>query len=557
MVLLVFLIGFFVFIKIRNDHKITLSKVDTVFLFLSLILGFIVRIVGYNWGAGAIFHPDESKIVYPPVSMAARNLYISNDFYYPSQVSHQLLAFLYKLSCFIGNISLDWNHMLIFHYIGRIYMAVISTLIILCIYHIGNRLYRHAGTVASVLVSLFPPFVQAAHCLTGDNFVALCACLSMLCAMNYYEESNSRKEYLWLLLLALLGALATMEKYHGIMICGLLAIIVITKTLMNTASSYKARFFLIFKQGIWSFVLWVFFLELTAPTFIFNLSNIWNELHHLTGDYGTSTTFGENLLMYTSWFFSHAGILTFPFILMGMLAIVCAKKSSSLVLCLGIVNLLGICLQGRAYIRWAYPFCLCLLLLVGVGIIYTAQLVRTFKIPKCLLYVASCITLLNLVSGTFLVDVMYTNSEQDTRVLSKKWCEERGITVADCIYDRYTCWRYGGWQSQPEEYNYVKDSIIAVDGVLYCTVPGKKYAISLGEASVLGSDRLLASFKPDFVEDGARFGNWSDFSEKIIDVYSIYYCTDLANRIISGDATIGRGTIYIYDIHDLSFLQTN
>lgn len=557
MVLLVFLIGFFVFIKIRNDHKITLSKVDTVFLFLSLILGFIVRIVGYNWGADAIFHPDESKIVYPPVSMALKNFYISNDFYYPSQVSHQLLAFLYKISSIIGGISLDWNHMLIFHYMGRIYMAVISTLIILCIYHIGNRFYPHAGTIASFFVALFPPFVQAAHCITGDNFVALCACLSMLCAMNYYEESNSRKEYLWLLLLALLGALATMEKYHGIMICGLLAIIVITKTLMNTASSYKARFFLIFKQGIWSFVLWVFFLELTAPTFIFNLSNIWNELHHLTGDYGTSTTFGENLLMYTSWFFSHAGLLISLFIIVGILAIIHTKTRVYSVLCLGIINLFGICLQGRAYIRWAYPFYLCLLILVGVGIAYATHLLRTFKTMRYIFYLFAGISILNFASGTFLVDAMYSNSEQDNRVISKKWCEGRGITATDCIYDRYTCWRYGGWQSQPEEYNYVKDSIIEVDGVLYCTVPGKKYAISLGEASVLGSDRLLASFKPDFVEDGARFGNWSDFSEKIIDVYSIYYCTDLAKRIISGDATIGRGTIYIYDIHDLSFLQTN
>lgn len=557
MVLLVFLIGFFVFYKARNNHKVTLSKVDTTFLFFSLVLGFIARVVGYNWGAGAIFHPDESKIVYPPVSMALKNFYISNDFYYPSQVSHQLLAFLYKISSIIGGISLDWNHMLIFHYIGRIYMAVISTLIILCIYHIGNRFYPHSGTIASFFVALFPPFVQAAHCITGDNFVALCACLSMLFAMDYYEESNSHKEYLWLLLLALLGALATMEKYHGIMICGLLAIIVIIKNLADTTHSYKSRFLWIFKQGVWSFGFWLFFLELTAPTFVLNLSNIWSELHHLAGDYGASTSFRENLLMYISWFFSHAGILTILFIIVGILAMIHTQKLIYSTLCLGVVNLLGICLQGRAYIRWAYPLYLCLLIVVGIGIVYLAQLLKSSKMTNYLFYVVVGISLLNLASGTFLVDAMYSNSEQDNRVISKKWCEERNITASDCIYDRYTCWRYGGWQPQGEDYNYVNDSIVEVDGVLYSTVPERDYAISLGESSILGSDRLLASFKPDFTEDGARFGNWSDFSKKVIDVYSIYYCADLAKRIITGDATMGRGEICIYDISDLTTLNEN
>lgn len=556
MVLLVFLIGILVYFKIKTDRKIPKNKVDIFFLIISFILGFIIRVAGFNWGGGGIFHPDEGKIVYPPVFMAAKNLFISNDFYYPSQVSHQLLAFLYKISSIIGNISLDWDHMLIFHYIGRIYMSVISTMIIFCVYCIGNRLYSHAGTIAAILVSLFPPFVQVAHCITGDNFVALCACLSMLCAMNYYEEVDAHKEYLWLLLLALLGALATMEKYHGIMVCGLIAIVIIAKNCL-AKTSYKTRFLLILKQGGGSLIFWLLFMEITAPTFIINLSNIWFNIHHLTGDYEAGTTFNENLLMYSSWFLSHAGILAFIFIIVGIFTMTKIPNRMYSVLCLGIINLLGICLQGRAFIRWAYSLYLCLLILVSIGIAYSVQLLKKSKKSKGLKYVAYagiCVLILNFASGTFLVDAMYTHSEQDNRVISKNWCKERDITASDCIYDRYTCWRYGGWQAQEEEYNYVNDSIVEVNGVLYCTVPDRTYAISLGQSDILGVDHLLASFKPDFVEDGARFGNWSEFTKKMIDVYSIYYCTGLSTRIVNGNAIIGRNEICIYDISDLEFL---
>lgn len=46
--------------------------------------------------------------------------------------------------------------------------------------------------------------------------------------------------------------------------------------------------------------------------------------------------------------------------------------------------------------------------------------------------------------GDSLWDVIYTNSQSDTRIVSEKWCLQQGIKVEDCIYDDYTCWSPGG-----------------------------------------------------------------------------------------------------------------
>ncbi len=515
------------------------------FLFVILV-AFIVRIIGVDWGNAMTFHPDEGNLVRPPIYMAENNTLMSDETLYPTQITSKILSVIYKVWMLMGDLFQIEITEVSYYYIARIYIVLLSTGIVACMFFIGNYFKKNAGVLAAFITAIFPPFVQAAHCVTGDTFVALCMCLAILCSVRYIDDN---RDYLWISLLCLLAIMATLDKYHGMMLCGIIAIVVCVKQIKERTYGK------IITQGLFSVSMVVLLAFLIVPNLFMNLNKVLSSIFHLSNDYEEGATFLQNVYTYSTWFFSHAGILSFIPMIEGVVYLVKKKDIKAFVLIIGFIEILVICLQNRHYIRWGYPFYLVLIIFIGIGAISIKEKIKS-STAKIVFGLGSCLICINILVGTLLVDVLYANSNYDTRSISKQWCEFNKIVQDDCIYDHYTCWSPGGVSPYEWKFNIsIEESVEKQGEHLIVNHLGKAYAVENlkdKENGILDKNGLekIEFFRADYLFSDSGFGQFDNLSAKIFEPYSIFYCITNSWGIIRGDINFG-SNIAIYDISEL------
>ncbi|MCI8966494.1 MAG: hypothetical protein HFH75_02755 [Lachnospiraceae bacterium] len=538
----------------RFDYHI--GTVDRKLFWVIIAAAFVVRIAGVNWGAGQTFHPDEGKVVRPPVAMAENCTFMSDELEAPSQITSRVLSVVFRLVMVVGEMVGSEVGMLTYVVITRTYMAILSVGVVACAFLIGNYLKRHAGTVGAALMAVFPPFIHAAHCAVNDTFVGLCLCVCILCAFHYLEEN---RDFKWLSAMAFITVLALYDKWHGIVSCAIIAIAVIIKQIRNK------QYMKVFTQGAFSIMVIVVIAALTAPNLVLNIQDIAKTLTHLTNDYATenSATFGENLHIYVLWFFSHMGILSVVFVVAGLICSIREKRAEFMLLLIGPIEIIGICLQDRHFLRWGYPFYVSLILLVGAGVVYAYERACIRSKPalkytlRTMLVCGIALTGTNLLAGTVLLDIMYTNSQLDTRVVSEKWCLDRGIAQFDCVYDSYTCWEPGGivikYPYRPREEIEVQATVEEIDGAITVNRLGRSYAVAHPDESTdflmeqIGANEM-AYFKADCVFNDNGFGDFGYVPHRLLELSRIRFCLEKCIGILQRDMLFGRDDIIVYDI---------
>lgn len=544
----------------KNEIKkidYNMDNKDKICLGIILVIAIVVRIAGYNWGGDHVtFQPDENKAFGHAIQMAEINTMMSDEINYPSHITHKIISIVFKILQIGSNLfDLELSYLTCL-YITRVYIAVISTLVVLCVFLIGNHLRTHVGTVAAGLIAIFPPFVQAAHNATGDPVVALCICLAILLSFYYYENVNDK---IWLAGMCFFAAVATLEKYHGMVICGLVAIVIISKQYKN--SNFDIRNIL--SQGIFSLFVYGSSLFLISPNLMVRFPEVLGQLAHLTNDYEAGNSFLGNLNNYFWWFVSHAGILCFLFAVYGGYVIIKKRKREYLVLILGIIEIVGICLQNRDFIRWGYPFYLCLLIVASVGIVEIIEYYKRSSQSKAqfsLVYASIIIVFINNLVGTLLVDTLFIKSwTQDIRNVSRQWCEENEILPVDCIYDDYTCWHPNGHYENHVEWNFVDTSLVEGDR-LSVKCLGRNYAIANHELDEMALKypeeiREIKRYEVGYTNgDGGTFSGYGSFSSKIFEPVNIVNSISMSMKLIREEMYTGYNT-YIYDISKIPAYQ--
>ena len=527
---------------------------DKLLLIIAVLVSLAVRLIGFWWGNGVTFHPDEGNMVREPMRMAQEGSLMSQAVFYPAQVSHKILSICFKgyeIICSIFDIEFStvWCY-----YIGRIYIALLSAGIVVCIFFIGNYLKRHAGTVASCMAAVFPPFVQTAHCITGDTVTALLGCLAMLAAFAYLRGT---KRLQWLFAMSFLAAAATLEKWNGMVICGLIAVVVIVNYCAECEMHIKRlRFLEIVKEGFFAIGSVLLSLVLISPNLLGLLPVIAESVNHVVGGYAGNNTFGDNVYEYCMEFLSHAGILCVPLLAVGLWAMRTCRKKDLSVLSMGLLSMIGMCLQNRAFIRWGYSFYICFIIIIGLGIteFWTSRYMRQNTIAKAVFTAVIVLIGVNQIAETIFLDVIYTNSQRDTRLAAEEWCRQQGIQIEDCIYDDYTCWAPGGISRYPVEWNKIGIGrwASAEDNAVRILSLGRKYAV-LNKTQypqnfeyVEGGNKEL-SLEPEIPQEGFLYDFYHAYSPKIYEGYSIFDSVKKSLAILQEKAWIGYN-IEIYDI---------
>lgn len=532
-----------------------ITSLDRLMFYVILVISAVTRILGYDWGAGMTFHPDESEVTHYPSIMAQNNTLLSGGVYYPAQISGKILTVLYEVYGLLAK-CFGWTYSdLVCNHIARILIALFSVGTVVCIYYIGNHLKKHAGTIAAMIAAVFPPFVQMAHCVTGDPIVGFFACLCIICAFYYYAEEKGGK---WLVAMAILTAMAGLEKYNGLAMCGFIAVVVISKAIQGK----QVDFIKIIKDGVIAVFGVAASIVLIAPNLVVHYQSVIEGILYVTYGFEEdgSNTFIQSFYQYMMEFTSYAGVLCLIMLLLGLVFLMKTWKKEYCIFSMGLIIMIAMCLQNRVCLRWGYIFYTCFIIIIGIAIVmlYNYSVEKRNMILKTALGVIVILILANNTAGTMLIDTVYASSGQDTRVASGEWCEEQGIAPLDCIYDNYTCFNPGSIAKNPVEWITIQERLEKIDGGYYINTLGRKYAVANisrnGMRDYLMGLEEVASFWTGCAFNGFSVDLYHNFSKNIYEANNIVKSLKLVKGIWEKQIYFGYDTV-IYDISSLPAFQ--
>lgn len=510
---------------------------------IAVITGFLLRIVGFDWGRPAIYQPDEAKMVHPVLDMARNHSIISYNYLYPDQFMSKLQALALMIYDKISGIGFDES--LQAYWICRIITALCGAATVLIVYLLGEKLRKNVGVISAFLVAVSPYMVALSKQVTGDVVCLMGSVITMFFALKYAEGLK----YRYIALMTLGSAAAMLEKWHG-----------------GGGTVFVALFILIYSRSIKDFLIrgvialssfigWIFVI---APNVFINPGTVFTEgfLNMAVHD-GETATFIELFNNYAQWGFVHVGgALYLIAFLAGVVISVFRKDKRYCVLLFGLIKAMEMSLLNRAVERWGLELYLSEMICIAIFIewLYSQNKVYFRVISVC---VAVVITLEGL-SSSLCIDLVAMLDKQDIRVRQEQFCSEHGITTENSVSSYYSAYSPGGYRPGGESERAEEDrsNVLVLDNGEWVRVTDRDFFIWTD------SERDKEEFT-DYLEDHGLC-IWSDkqqyydvFTNPITGIDHSWNDVKLiGNNIkacieLEGGATVGRCDIKVYDISSL------
>lgn len=189
----------------ENGHVLSLLTLTGI-----LLLGFILRFTGLDFGLPDNFHPDEVPKYNAIMGMVRAGDLNPRYFLHPSL----LLYSTYFMNSSLHWLGMpgEWNETLIFS--GRLVSLTAGVLSIYLVYCIGARLFdRFAGLLAAAFLAVSPLHVTSSRYVKEDSLLVFFILLTLLTVLKAVQEDRR-----WFLLLAgFLGGCSAGVKYSGLL----------------------------------------------------------------------------------------------------------------------------------------------------------------------------------------------------------------------------------------------------------------------------------------------------------------------------------------------------
>lgn len=245
---------------------------------LLLASALALRLWGNTVGLPAEYVPDEESKVRTILTLSEHNFT-----HWESQPSftYYSLFVIYKAMDPWKEGLMEWDYLshrfsgpkgdsAYYRWIGRCWMAVLSTMTVFFLYRLGKALYsRAAGFIGAAVYTASPLAIALTHYLKEDTPLALFLVLTALMCVRVIQKRR-KKDYI---LAGIAGGLAFASKYPGasslIMIAA--AVIFASRAEIREAPSWKGKLRLFHRRArlpVASFVITFF---LVCPTYL----NVW------------------------------------------------------------------------------------------------------------------------------------------------------------------------------------------------------------------------------------------------------------------------------------------
>ncbi len=167
----------------------SLGSTNAIVLFLILLIGLALRVIGIRFGLPNIYHPDEPAIVGPVRMIMQTGDFNPHWFHWPSFYIYVQLAvasarYFYGVSKgqFVAVAGMAMPH---FYPAGRFITALFGVASIYVIFLAGRRLFnRNTGTIAALLLAVSFLHVKDSHYITVDVPATFFVILSFFFALR-------------------------------------------------------------------------------------------------------------------------------------------------------------------------------------------------------------------------------------------------------------------------------------------------------------------------------------------------------------------------------------
>ena len=422
----------------RNHRKefcefYNINRPDCIILISVLIVGFALRMIGYNWGLVGSWQPDECKLVNPAILMADTKLLYSDYVYYPAQFVTKFAAIPVYICARLKHLELSTATMIEAYFVVRVFSILLSTATIYTSFLIGNNIKKHLGSIMAVFMALFPYYVSLSKQVTGDIPVLFFLTLTMLFSLRYMDN----KKNIYIILMSMGAAMATLEKWHGAVGIGYVGVVLLVSN--DGVKDFIKKGF----NAIISYYLWML---LFAPNIMINLKKtiIDGFINIAVYDGSEGYPYAVLLLNYIKYGFCHiGGIIYILLFALGMAYLIKNRSKKYLLLLVGILKILILCFLNRQYSRWGMELYFIEIMMISCGCMMLMD--SSKKYLKAIGAAAMTVAVIDILSASVLVSVVASANDRDSRLVQRKDCKEASITPENMISQYYTGFGPSSW----------------------------------------------------------------------------------------------------------------
>lgn len=386
-----------------------------VILATILLLGFVVRIWGIDFGLPYLYQTDEGKIIYTAFYAAAHKLH-PDTFVHSTLIAYLLIpvyGIYFLIGRFAGNFSSTFDFYVsflsdptTFVILGRMMMVLLSLGSVVMTYKIGRRMFgERVGLLSAALLSFNFMFVKESHYIKDEVLAAFL--LLVFFFFVFLANAKGRKKDMYLAGIFL--GLAVSAKYIYLPVALILLVVWFWKR-----ASGRVLLFSLVLSGV-SFIV-------TNPYVVLDFGRFFNQtldLFYFGRGIGSALMDGRPALVQfltvhlpggLSWSLYLVSLFGFSICFASM-----RGRKGVLLSLMVFLLFLGIVAGGGNFARWAIPLVPFLVLLTGIVI----DRLR-FRL------LLSGFILVILVLPNLLGLVRFDNwlTWEDTRTIAKDWIEE-------------------------------------------------------------------------------------------------------------------------------------
>ena len=394
---------------------------NNLILFSIIVLGFVLRIWGANYGP---YHPDEPLVINQTLAFGTGNLIPSIYFYPP--FFHYILFLAYSLYFVLGWILGAFRvfdnflkvvliNQMPFYVMGRVLVGILGALTIVPVYKLTKRIAQEkTALIASMFMMLSYLHVRNSHYCTTDVPMTFLLISAYVFVVKIVQE-NKLKDYLWA---GALTALAMATKYNA----GILIFCIGFAAILNLSFKDRTKNIKTLKNLFWGYAM------LTGVFLIFCSYVVWDfsrfigfmkHLKDLSAGMNVSTWYRlrVNLFHGLGWPLEVLGIL-------GLVWLFLRKgKKGKIIAIFPILYLVGIRNVGQPFGRYVMPL---IPFFAISAAIFLDDIISKLKVAlfwkKTVLY--SSVVLILFMPCVKIVYMDYVLSTPDVRDLANKWVED-------------------------------------------------------------------------------------------------------------------------------------
>ncbi len=466
-------------------------RINFVLIFI-LLLGFILRFQGLDFGFPLRVHSDEEYITNTTYDAIIKKSFDTPVLNRPNYISLYLNSITYQVTSQIiydKPITETFSeHHLTYLWLSRFIVALFGTLSILIMYLIGKEYSNYLGYLSAFVVAIFPTYIQQSHYATPDIPLLFFILFGIFLSIRYLKNPSN----LILIVMVSIMAIGFAEKYFAFVLSVLIVTVVVIANYHNRVKLIFAlsEIILVFAVAILVF----------SPNLYHHLDTLYSmffigyEKVHPGAD---GLDYLGTLVFYIKTYIGTVNIFFIFFFFIGFYYSIKEHKWASFPLLFSLIYWALISTMATHWIRWSLPMYITPIILSCFGILVLYKKYKYSREIRAGLLIIILIALIPLILNGVRVSAEFTL--QDTRNVALNQLNDLGVNLSNSLYEGYSPFYPTGYGDLfDKEKNISKYEYVILSSEVYQRYfdEKNKYKRQIDFYNNISSYNLIKEYKP-------------------------------------------------------------